>query len=225
MATSLVGAPLRANLLKTVGQMIDRQVQSPDARARVARHLKLRLEEMARGGVLPTFRQFVDQQETKDLSSVTFRGSVITIKFDLLDGVARAMLAYTKEISPIQSGAYRDAWFLSVNGTPITDLSQPIRSGSTVILTNFAPYARRLEEQGRIGRGGRLTSYLRPELVVTERTRQWAKAKFPGALIERLFVVIPGGGVARGWQVPYILKRGPHRGDQLTYPALQLTER
>jgi hypothetical protein len=92
-------------------------------------------------------------------------------------------------------------------------------------MTNFAPYARRLEELGRYGKSGRLSSYPRPEYVVTERVRQWAQKQFPGALIERIFVVIPGGGTARGWQVPYVLKRGMHKGETITYPALRITER
>jgi hypothetical protein len=222
---SLTAANAGANLLKITRRMLDRQVQSPDASRRVAKHLKERLEEMAHGGQLPVYRQFVDGKETKELSTVTFRGSVITIQFQLLDGVARAMLAYAKAISPRQTGAFADAWFLLVDGVPYTDFTQQIPHNSAVILTNFAPYFRRLEEQGRLGRSGRLSSYVRPELVVTERTRQWAQKQFPGALIERLFVVLPGGGFARGWQVPYVLKRGPHRGETITYPALRLTER
>jgi hypothetical protein len=222
---SLASADAGANLLKVTRKLLDKQVASPDARQRVAKHLKERLEEMAKGGQVPIYQQFVDGRETKDLSTITFRGSVINIKFQLLDGVARAMLDYARTISPIASGAFRDAWFISVDGVPWTDFSKQIPFNSRVILTNFAPYARRLEEEGRTGRSGRLTSYARPELVVTERTRTWAAKQFPGALIQRLFVVLPGGGFARGWQVPYVLKRGPHRGDTITYPALQITER
>lgn len=223
---SIIGANLGANLRRTVRTMMDRQVQSPDARARVAKHLKLRIEEMEAGGVTPLFRQFVDGVETNDLSRITFRGSKIELKFDRLDGVARAILAYAKEISPVRSGAFAQAWFLAVDGVPFTDLSQHIPHDANVILTNFAPYARRLEEQGRTGRSGRLSGYARPELVVTERTRQWAKKQFPSVLTERLFVAIPGGsGTARGWQVPYVLKRGPNRGEPILYPAIRLTER
>ena len=157
-----------------------------------------------------------------DLSSVTFLGDTITIKFQLLDGALRAMLDYRiGSISPIATGKFRDAWFISVNGVPFTDFTKQIPHNSTVIMTNFAPYARRLEEQGRLGRSGRLRSYARPEYAVTVRTQQWAQQQFPGTLIERIFVVIPGGGSARGWQVPYVLKRGPHQGeiDKLPGPA------
>jgi len=223
---SLVGASLGANLRATVRKMIDRQVQSPAARARVAKHLRLRIEEMAAAGEVPLFRQFVDGVETGDLSKITFRGSSIVLKFDRLDGAARAILAYAKEISPNPGGPYSQAWFLAVNGVPFTDLSQHIPHDASVYLTNFAPFARRLEEQGRTGRSGRLSGYARPELVVTERTRAWAKTRFPSVVVERLYVAIPGGaGTARGWQVPYILKTGPHRGEPILYPAIRLTER
>jgi hypothetical protein len=213
------------NLLKQVRRMMDKRVQSPDASKRVAAHLKQRLEEMARGGELPLYDMFVDGKKTGDLSTISFRGGVIDLKFQLLDGVVRAMLDYAKTISPRESGAYADAWFVMVNGAIVTDLSKQIPHNSTVVISNFAPYARRLEEQGRIGRSGRLTGYAHPELVVTERTRAWAANRFKGALIERLFITIPGGGGARGWEVPYHLKRGDHRGEEITYPALRLTER
>jgi len=223
---SVIGADLGANLRTVVRKMLDKQVQSPDARARVKKHLQLRIEEMEQSGVTPVFRQFVDGVETNDLSKITFRGSTIELKFDRLDGVARAILAYAKEISPNPGGPYSQAWFLAVNGVPVTDLSQHIPHDATVILTNFAPFARRLEERGRTGRSGRLSGYARPELVVTERTRLWARKQFPSVNIDRLFVAIPGGGgTARGWQVPYVLKTGPHRGEPILYPAIRLTER
>jgi hypothetical protein len=212
-------------MLKEVRRMLDRHVQSPNASKIVARHLRDRLNEMKAGGELPVYRMFVNDKETSDLSPVTFYGDTITIKFALLDGVVRAMLAYAQAISPVQSGAYRDAWFLAIDGIPVTDLSKKIPFNAKVILANFAPSARRLEEEGRLGRSGRLSHYARPELVVTERVRQWAMRKFPAALIERLFVTLPGGGLAHGWQVPYVLKTGIYRGEQITYPALQLSAR
>jgi hypothetical protein len=214
------------NLMKNVRRMIERRAQSPDASARVKRHLEQRLEEMKRGGKLPLYDMFVDGKKTGDLSTITFRGGVVEIKFRLLDGVVRAILDYAKTISPRKDGDYADAWFLMVDGVVVTDLSKTIPHNSKVVISNFAPYARRLEEQGRSGgRSGRLTSYSHPELVVTERTRAWAQSKFKGALIERLFVTIPGGAGARGWEVPYHLRRGRYQGQEITYPALRLTER
>jgi hypothetical protein len=213
-------------LLKEVRRMLDKRVQSPDASKRVKEHLKQRIEQLTQGGEPPLFDMFVDgKADNGDLSTITFRGSVITVKFHLLDGVVRAILDYAKTISPRESGAYADAWFVMVNNVIVTDLSKKIPHNSTVVISNFAPYARRLEEQGRLGRSGRLTTYPHPELVVTERTRAWASSQFKGALIERLFITIPGGGSARGWEVPYHLKRPPHQGEEITYPALRLTER
>jgi hypothetical protein len=214
-----------ARLMKESRRLLDREIQTPNAGKRVAIHLRDRLEAMAQGGQIPIYQMFVDNKETKELTSVTFRGSVIEIQFELLDGVAIAMLDYAKTISARKSGDYMDAWVLLVDGVPWTDYSRKIPHNSVVILTNYAPYARRLEELRRFGRSGRLASYARPEMVVTERTRQWAQRQFPGALIERQFIVLPGGGMARGWEVPYTLRRGRHKGDTITYPALKVTER
>lgn len=221
---SLLRASLGDKVRKDVRAIINRQMQSPDATARVRRHLNKRIAEMQARGEPLIYRMFVNSVETDDLSTISFKDGKIEIVFPRLNGAVLAIIAYAKTISPVVSGFYAEAWFAMVDGQPWLDLYKPIPHDATVYVTNFAPYARRLEEQGRTGRSGRLSSHRRPENVITERTRAFAK-KFKSVVVERTYVPIPGGGLARGVQVPYILKTGRHRGEPILYPALRITER
>ena len=215
----------RKTLEQFVRQATAKVMQSPDATARVKAHLDKRIAEMKAAGAPPLFEMFVDGSKTGDLSHVSFKHGEIEIKFPRTAGSALAILTHAKEISAYKSGRYRDAWFLIVNGRPWTDFTQPLPYRAEVYLTNFAPFARRREEYGRFGRSGRLSSYVRPENVVTERARQWGMKMFPGVTIDRTYISIPGGGKSGMWQVPYVLKRGPKAGETMLYPALRIQER
>jgi hypothetical protein len=202
---------------RTVHEMFDRQTRPEAIGARIQSYATDQVRAMIAGGnASPKYRLFVDGTEGKPVSQVALNGGTVLYLFSRLTDAVVAALAYARSISPVgETGNYRDSWVVIVNGNIWTGQLTDIPQGSEVTLTNFAPYARKIEEKGRFGRGGRLKSYPVPARVISEQTRRYVARLYPYLKVTRAFVLIPGG---------YILKTGPEAGQPMTYPAVIIAE-
>lgn len=205
--------------------MVDRHLSSGDAQKRIAAQARKHLAEIITSGQgSPHYNTTVDGAPGAAEETVRLDGGEIVYSFAKGRRIAaiRFALAYAKNaINP--GGPYSNAWFLSVDGQPWVKPIDEIPASAMVMLVNFAPFARALEERGRtLGRGKRHVN-AHPERMVTERARQATMAAFPGLDIERQYVTIPGGvgAKAMGWEIPYHLRlRGPNQGQAILYPAV-----
>jgi hypothetical protein len=202
---------------RTITDMVDAHSTPAAIGQRVATYATDEVRKMIAGGsASPKYRTFVDGSEDASLAAVRLNGGTILYLFSRISEAVVSGLAYARSISPVgPTGNYRDSWIVVVNGNVWTQRPEDIPSGSEVTLTNFAPYARTIEEKGRHGRGGRLKSYPVPARVISEQTRRYVARLYPYLLVKRAFVLIPGG---------YILKTGPNAGQPMTYPAVVISE-
>jgi hypothetical protein len=224
-------------MIRGVATLIGAKLTAADspAHAHVAQVAREHAEAVAkkRGGVIT--KRFVDGIEGAPEERVRFNGGSIVYEFTRQSGIARFMLARAIELSPVRTGAFAAAWFIVVNGAPWTRNLDDIPSGSTIMLTNYAPYARRLEmghevhlvaKNSRAGRKVRTSGKgfikAHAQYLVAERVRQATLRQFPGLDVERAFVSIPGAGTgsASGWPVPWVIQRGRDAGQSVLYPAV-----
>lgn len=220
---------LGQTMLTSIKRMADERVSEAVARKRIGVFARARVQELiASGEVSDSYTRTVDGVPGALEETVKLDGGRIEYAFargrsgEALRSAARFMLQYAQSHSPNSGGPYSQSWFLSVNGLPWTRPIDDIPDGAKVMLTNFAPFSRRLEEQGRVLGRGRRAAHANPERMVTERTRQAVLQKFPTLVVQRTYVAIPGapGGSAGGWEVPYHLRTGPGRGSEILYPTV-----
>ena len=222
------GRSLGEIVYRQANLVVEARLDSPETHKLVADTVRANLQSLISSGVFPQqFRRFVDGREGAAEEEVKLDGGQIVYVFSRLPEATAFTLAYCKAASPRESGAYADAWFVAVDGTPWQAPIADIPGGSTVTITNFAPFHRRLEQgYHRAHQMGH-----RPGLYITEYARQAVMRRFQGILAERVFVTIPSVvGGTRGWEVPYHLRRrgrqsGEGAGDAITYPAVVLTDR
>jgi len=209
--------PLLATLFQNrINVMVAARANRADVGRAVAKTAADRVAALiGTGNASPVYRRFVDGVEGADPASVRLDGGTILYVFSNLAQAVIYGLEYARLNSPQVTGRYKNDWFAVVDNKPWVAPLASIPPGSFVMLVNFAPYARRLEEGGRTGRSGRLKSYPHPKYVVSEMTRRAVAAKFPNLVVRRTFALIPGG---------YILKTGPRAGDAMTYPAVTISE-
>lgn len=182
------------------------------ARKGLADHLRT-----IKGGK-PTVTTFVDGRKDASEDSVKAYG-VIRYEFTRLAEIAAFALKRAQELSPVESGAYKAAWFVMAGGRAVDPGAIP--NGVELVVTNDQPYHRKLE--------------------LTVNADHWrsdgkARARLPAGIVERLrqevyrefgktvdasvsFITLQGGYVLKG--------RGKRRkdtaaGQQMTYPALIL---
>ena len=213
---------------RRIGAMVDSRLDSSEAHIAVANHVRSNLNLLINANVFPgQYRRFVDGREGAPEEAVKLDGGQIVYVFSRLPEATAFTLTFCKGRSPRKTGAYEDAWFVAVDGVPWQGKIADIPPGSTVTITNFAPYHRRLEQgYHRAHHVGH-----KPGLYITEAARQAVMRRFKGILAERQFVTVPHViGGTRGWEVPYHLRRpgrqsGEGAGDAITYPAVVLTDR
>ncbi len=177
--------------------------------AELARVAHEALDEAIDGGdASEHYQRFVNGKEGAPEESVIPPGPIVYV-FDYQAEIAAFALDWARENSPVESGAYRDAWFAMVDGQQVD--AEEIPDGAQVTITNDRPYARKIEV-------GSIKVRIPPGIV--ERMRSAVIAEFgPIVSAEISFIQLEGG---------YILKRnggrrGRHAGDSITYPALILS--
>lgn len=147
---------------------------------------------------------------------------IIVYHFQRMREIVEFALDQARQLSPVLSGAYRNAWFVMADGSEVSVADVP--NSGTVIVTNDQPYSRKIN----VGAKG-FERYVPPGIV--EKVRQQVIRKY-GAVVDTNieFITLDGG---------YVLKHGLRRihqgrryggirndaqaGSALTYPSLSLT--
>lgn len=192
--------------------------------AKAARHARDDL--IRRGDASPTYRTFVDGREGASEETVKPQGAIL-YRFNTLGLATVFALSYCITRSPVQSGAYKRAWFVAVNGARWTADLNDIPGDAEVMVTNPLPYARKIDV-------GHMKMSMPPHIV--EDARQAVRSKFPVIKAERSLVLIPaslgGGYVLKGRHrlghrqfARTRLRSDTQKGAQMTYPALILKAR
>lgn len=190
---------------------------------------RVRDDLIASGEASPTYRSFVDGLEGASEDTVKPDGS-ITYVFSGLGAAALEAVVYLTARSPRDSGDFRRAWVVVVDGRVWVGNLEDIPPRSTVMVLNPLPYSRKVET-------GAMRMSTAPGII--EAALQNIRRRFPRLDFQKQFVRIPPGRIQipnRFGPVPYILKgrqrraaRGRRRdlqaGAELTYPALVITER
>lgn len=185
---------------------------------------KARDELISSGQASPSYTTFVDGRRGASEDTVRLDGAIL-YKFNLLGLAATFAITYCIARSPVDSGDYRKAWFIAVDGKPyLFDLSD-IPAGSEVIVSNPMPYARKIDVGG-------MNMSVPPGIV--EEARQQTRRKFPTLTVSRAFLSLPAGNypVPSGTEVPWILRgrsktsrKDSKAGQAVTYPGLVISER
>lgn len=186
---------------------------------------KLRDDAIAAGYAPQRYATFVDGRPGAPEETVrTDGGGQILYRFGALAEAAAFALAYLRARSPVDSGAYRNAWLVAVDGRKwLGDLAD-IPMQAEITITNPEPYARKIDVGG-------MKMSVPPQLI--ENARQALRAAFPTVKGERAFVNLPSSLAAGiNYPVPWILKSRGNRngfvrrdnraGMPITYPALIL---
>lgn len=146
-------------------------------------------------------RTFVNGREGVSEDAVQAPGPIV-YEFELGPDIATFALHTLRAMSPVRSGAYRDAHFLMVDGA-----TAPVSAATLdadLLITNDRPYARKIH----VG----AMENLRVPPGIYERARRAVMARWGNAVrVEVTFVSLAGG---------YVAKSGA-----LTYPALSIRPR
>lgn len=191
-----------------------------------ARHREL----MEAGRLSRVYRRFVDGQEgvpEEDVNVVQPGGGEILYEGA---GIAEAVAfcyEYCRELSPVVTGEFRNAWIVIVDGRAWQGNMEDIE-GETALVVNYAPFARKLEQTLGL-KGAHWSSKSRqmiraggghPGRMITLMAAAATKENFKGLRISRRFVEIPGGATGTHWPVPY-RRQTPPRITML-YPAVEI---
>jgi hypothetical protein len=164
---------------------------------------------------------------------------VIRYEFRRLSEAAAWALARCRELSPVDSGDYKAAWFVLAAGRPVPDGQTPPELPE-LIVTNDLPYHRKLEVtvNSRRLHGGVKSIRVPPGIV--ERVRQEVRRAFPGVDASVSFITLAGGYTLRGraprkaaaqnrrssafraGRKTLTLAKDRRAGQPMTYPALVL---
>lgn len=173
---------------------------------------------IARGDAPSVYATYVDGRQGVPETAVRPDGRIV-YRFNVLGLAATFALAYCTSRSPVRSGRYRRAWAVIVDGKPWRDDLNDVPAGAEIMIVNPEPYARKIDT-------GAMKMSVPPGII--EGARQTTRRKFPTVNGARAFVKIPAGLLPGA---PYTLKttsgrrRDRQAGQQITYPALILTER
>ena len=205
---------VRRDVLYTLDHLVP-----PEARAaRIANMARATRDKLIADGQAPALYQtFVDGKAGAAEETVKPDGGTIVYQFNVLGLAAAFALEYARARSPAHSGEYRSSWFIAVDGRPYTGDLAAIPGDAVVMVTNHAPYHRKIDTGGQRGIGRK----------IVEDTRQAVRAKWPVLLVERQFVEIPGGYVLKGRRRKggRRLRASSRAGAVMTYPAIVMRRR
>lgn len=213
-----------------------------------AYHAKVAKRELARylaeAGDKPEIIRYVDGREGAAEESVRF-GGVIRYEFVRLARIARDALELARDLSPVRSGRYREAWFLMLDGQEV-DANAVRADAREITLTNDQPYHRKLEMTVNQGARGPVKVSVRKPPGICEAVRQRLFRKYGQAFSAQItFIELQGGYTLKGYTRTGTAKRTQVRtregrtieagvtrlrlrkdqraGAQMTYPALVLS--
>lgn len=147
---------------------------------------------------------------------------VIVYQYQRIEVAVLAAMDVLRQVSPVASGAYRDAHTIYVNGQAQLTTLPTMTADDDVIITNLEPYARKIEV-------GHMHMAVSGTDHVYQHAQQVIASRF-GNQVKVIFAMRPapqGGYVLKGSfsrgvgsQARKRLAKDTRAGAQLTYPAL-----
>lgn len=178
-------------------------------------HAKIMRESLVRAGGQPDFEAFANRPGNTNLDSVVLPGPIVYRYRYLREAVVFALAALRKA-SPVVSGAYRNSHRVFIDGIPVDGVPAQINPGSTIMISNLVPYARRLEV-GKTQSGRAFVIQVPPHIY--ERVTAQVRARFGNVgKVTMGYANIPNAHVIKG-RLPgwYIASNGrPRRRRQST---------
>jgi hypothetical protein len=209
-----------STIARTVKLFVDRALSPAALSAQLAARARAERDRVvAAGQAPPAWRTFVDGREGANEDTV--RQSIL-YQFNLLPQAIGFALGYCQGRSPVgDRGTYRRSWTVYIAGKKFDGDLSTIPAGSTVMISNPQPYARKIDAGG-------MKMSVPPGII--EAARQVTQRAFPSMSVQRIFTNIAGGTDKYGKPVPYILKGSSRRKDrqagaEMTYPALLISGR
>ncbi len=164
------------------------------------------LEFQSRQKELIPFVIEVNGAEVSSEDAVGLGPATISYRLQRLPQVGRYAVNIAKQISPVDSGEYRAAWFLLADNAEVSENLIP-PNVEELMLVNDVPYARKINVRGAGIQG------VPPGIV--ERVRQFVLRRFGGFVTAEIeFHTLRGG---------YILKTSTkrhHAGEEMSYPSI-----
>lgn len=148
---------------------------------------------------------------------------VIVYRYQRIEEAVLAAMDVLRQVSPVASGAYRDAHTIFVNGVAQLDRLPTMTADDEVTITNLAPYARKIEVgHMKMKVSGSDHVYQHAQQVVAGRFGNQVKVTFEMRPAPNGDGYVLKGRFSRG-QVPQSRKRlakDTRAGAALTYPTL-----
>ncbi|MCW5695780.1 MAG: hypothetical protein KIS96_03485 [Bauldia sp.] len=190
------------------------QQQDADAKKHLvavarAGHARIMREATARSGFAPDFDAYANRPGNANLDSVILPGPIVYRYRYLREAVVFALSALRKA-SPVVSGAYRNSHRVFVDGIPVDGVPAQITPGSTIMISNLVPYARRLEV-GKTQSGRAFVIQVPPHIY--QRVTDQVRARFRNiGSITSGYATVPPAYVIKG-RLPshYIASNGRRR--------------
>ena len=98
--------------------------------------------EMRQGG--GKAEVYANRPGNTNLESVVLPGPIVAI-FDSRRRIAIEALDLLRQASPVQSGRYRNAHMILLNGAQVSELPAALKATDRIVIVNPVPYARRIE--------------------------------------------------------------------------------
>lgn len=197
--------------------------QAKELLLRTARqgHERIMRDQAARAGVFPEWDAYANSPGNTNLDSVRLPGPIV-YRYRYRREIVLAALKALYAASPVQSGAYRNAHTLFVDGVPASP--EAALTGREVAIANPLPYARRLE----IGKteSGRDFLVSVPNRIYERAAKKLAAQYRIAAQISFGYMTVPGSYAVRGrlgasYAIAGVRRRRRQRaGAQVQAPAI-----
>jgi hypothetical protein len=196
---------------RQVSVFIDRNLTPAAQSSLLARTAIEGRQDLIRTGRAPdSYRTIVDGREGVPEAQVKPQGMIV-YRFNLLGEAAVFALAFLRARSPVKSGAFRESFWVAVDGRPFSQKTfdpEKVGAAKELILYNLAPYSRRVQVQFDGGR--RLRFSVPPDMFGDALVA--VRRRFPTLVVSQLYRIRAPG--------LYVLKNGRRAGKVVDSPAL-----
>lgn len=170
----------------------------------------LKAEVISDSGMEPAVTTIVDGRRDATEDQVKPFG-IIAYQFQYWGEFLRTAVDFARSISPVDTGLFRDSWFVLADGVPVANIDEPPQATEYVV-TNDQPYSRIIHVGSR-----RRKKKVRAGNNIAQKTTKMMNQRFGNSVsVSTRFVSLSGIGSGRAKTVPWVTKKGA----TVTYPAV-----
>lgn len=207
------------NLAVQINEQSKKEAPRLLAAAALAERNRVLREEAQRGGIAPTFTDFVEGRKGAAYQTVSPDG-VIRIQYGYAREVAMQALKLLMLRSPVLTGEYLKSFVILVNGAEVSGPFAIPAQFDECLIINTRPYARRLE----IGKKRDGTPFVvRKDPKIVEEVAVVLKLAYKElARVSFTYRELVGGYTLANSAGKY---KGKRKGDPMRYPAIRILRR